>query len=144
MSIEQAWYASYSANCSSPKCRRLSRLPMREQWEAAIVLAIGIAEGTAGWRSSGTITTTGEQYWLAPDLQPPQRSALAARSPWWLIPRRVALRAQAIHMAAIECEMRRGGGQADGSAIVARLRRWRQSGAWRRHAAQIRTKRSMA
>lgn len=121
MTTEALWYAGFVGS-EPPKMRRLCRRPMDRQWTAAIDLAIAYAAGTAGYRSTGRITLTGEETWHWP--QPDGE--------WWLIPHWVDRRCMAIVEAATRCELHRGHGCASSRAIVGRLRRWRETGHWRR------------
>lgn len=126
MTIESEWYANYTSK-GPPRRIRLCRQSLDRKWSAAIDLAIAYAEGTAGYRSTGKITLTGEQTWFWPQPE----------GDWWLIPHRVDRRCFALYQAAIESEIRRGRGRAADAAIAQRLRRWRESGHWRRIAAGV-------
>lgn len=127
MTIEGLWYRSFDADGNAPPMRRLSRKPLHRQWTAAIDLAIAYAAGVAGYRLTGRISLTREEtwYWPQPD------------GDWWLIPHRVDRRCMELASAATRCEIHRGHGRASTVAIVERLRRWRETGQWRRIAAGI-------
>jgi hypothetical protein len=49
---ESQWYRDYSDAGEPPHCRRLSRLPMREQYGVGIDLAIAQIEGRASYRNT--------------------------------------------------------------------------------------------
>jgi hypothetical protein len=125
MNSEAHWYSSYT-NGARPHSRRLSRLDHAEQWEAAIDLAIAVAEGRAGWRYAIS-TVTGERYWYWP-TSPLNRPG---DSGWWLIPYRVGERARRLVDAATWTVIRPYG-SCDQEDVAACLRRWKASGRWRR------------
>lgn len=146
MSIEALWY-SMMQGVKEPSCARYSRLPMQEQFALTIDLAITWAAGQSGYRNTH-ITSTREQYWfVAPDSEATAillaaragagRNPAAKLSGWWLIPDRIAKRIFALYDAATREVWRRHGPMASGPQIEAVLRRWKATGAWRRHGSLI-------
>lgn len=133
MSIEALWYSMFEDG-KAPHCTRLSRLPIQDQWLAAIDLAISFARGAAGYRQT-FITRTREQYWYW--------SHPGSRTGWWLIPERVAKRAFQLYRDATTQACRQGGGSANGDDTASVLLRWKDSRAWRRHAAWITPRRDL-
>ena len=137
MSVEEMWYCSYRTvrkrgggeERVPPLCHRMCRRPTAEQWEAVIDLAIEIVTGEAGWRHA-TISLTGERYWYF-------------RRGWWLLTGRHEDRARLLVAAATKTEARRaaagGSGITDTRDVAALLRRWKESGRWRRIASKIRS-----
>lgn len=129
MTAEELWYCSFrrsggrNPRLEPPKCKRLSRRPHAEQWSAAIDIAIEFAVGRALYRNS-SIAMTQERYWW-----------FSGR--WWLIPDRVERRIFALHHSAIMTVIRRGRGSSTPDQVGRLLRQWRNSGAWRKKAAQI-------
>lgn len=134
MSVEALWYSMYSAGGKAPHCVRLSRMPMTEQWNAAIDLAISFTTGEAGYRQV-FISRTREQYWYWPDAR--------SKSGWWLIPERVAQRAFALEHAACNQVFHVNHGCADQEQVAAVLRQWKRTGAWRGHVAHIVPRRAL-
>lgn len=133
MSWEAAWYASH-VDGKPPKQRRLCRLPIADQWRAAIDIAICFARGEAGFRT-GKNSTTGEVYWYWPAEGYAQRSATSVKSDWWVIPYRVQQRVFALHEAAITATMRRGA--CCNLDVAVTLKKWKRTGHWRQIAAGV-------
>lgn len=132
MTVEGLWYASFDASGTQPRPRRFSRLPMGEQWNASIAVAIAFAMGRAGYRQVGCIPLTGERWWYwRSDLAPlPQGTS----GDWWLMPARILRRVELLIDRAgrqARRELRRTPSYAE---IACVLRRWRRTGCWRRHA----------
>lgn len=123
MSIEALWYSMYDPDGNAPHCKRYCRLPMAEQWEMVIGLAISISEGSAGYRKFH-IEKTGEVYWYWPHP--------LSGTGWWLIPERIERRAHALVKLATD-EAFRFRSTVINSQIAVILRRWKRTGAWRRH-----------
>ena len=160
MSYESLWYSSCTDG-EPPYCRRLLRLRSDIKWRASIDLAVSIAEGRAGYRPvfRHTALSPAEMYWYWPDA--PQAnpwelhaggstnaaiadamqysrttvSNLLRRPPscWWLIPGYVCDRASVLNKAATQCALAANGGIATRGDIAGVLRRWRNSGHWRRY-----------
>lgn len=135
MTIEALWCSSY-IDGEPPRCRRLSRLPLADQWRAAIDLAIAFVRGEAGYRKTH-VTLTRESYWYWRAEGYAQRSATANRSDWWLVPMRVELRALRLADLAAQCAARMGRGRCDSASIAAVLERWRRTGHWQRLAVGV-------
>jgi hypothetical protein len=135
MSVEGLWYQSFSASGEPPHCRRVSRQDFGAQAECAIALAVGFARGSAGYRQTAAGVRR-ESYWHDGE----RLYAGTRRSPhdtgWWLVPPRIERAIFALHHAAVECELRRGGrGTCAETYVARRLRKWWSSGHWRNVAA---------
>lgn len=121
MTTEALWYSMHNAEGKPPHCQRVCRLPLAEQAEFAIRLAVGFADGEAGYRKTH-ISRTGESYWCRNGVDGAE---------WWLVPPRIERAIFALHEAAVQCEMRRGRGRCAEIAVAARLRAWQRTGHWR-------------
>lgn len=139
MTTEGLWYRAFH-NGKPPTQRRLCRMPMDVQWQAAIEIAIAYASGRAGFRNVGK-SYIGEITWYVTGWMPEKRSANSAESIWWLIPARVDRRIFAIYSAAVQSVSVADNGVATPQRVVSCLRKWRRTGAWRSIAAEIRPKR---
>lgn len=128
MSIEALWLSSYSDG-RPPICTRLSRLPLNEQFGAAVDFAIGYARGEAGYMNR-SISKTREKYWMCRTFDSENRSVKSAGSIWWMIPARVERRIFQLYAAAEECAVRAKGRASVEVADV--LESWRRTGHWRR------------
>lgn len=139
---ECLWYQSYQDG-EPPRMRRFSRLPISVQWSAVIDLAISLAENEASYRVVFH-SITHEQYWWWPrgdrTIPDPQasRSCRVGTSAWWMITHRAVTRAYLVRDAAVHAETRAPGGPPHEfwRRVARRLERWRQTGHWRRIAAQ--------
>lgn len=136
MSVEAVWYRMHDHG-QPPHCRRLSRLPMPDQWTATITLAGAFAAGRAGYRRV-SIQRTREIYWYWPasPLAQPHDTG------WWLIPHRITQRVFRLHDAALRCAMRTPSmrhpqGGIPQSAVIAVLHRWQRTNTWRHHITDI-------
>lgn len=134
------WYDHVARTGEEPHCQRLSRRPMPAQWEAAIHLALSYAQGKAGFRQVW-IDRTNEEIWYWPEgdtLIEDTRTAYHGKpmTGWWIVPRRVAVRARRIYEAAILTACHTHGG-ATVEQIAAVLERWMGTGHWRRVAATV-------
>ena len=134
MSVESNWYCSF-VNNKPPTLRRLCRLPIETQWEAAIEIAIAYSSGMAGFRNVGK-SYIGEITWYVLGWSPKARSANASKSIWWLIPGRIDRRVFAIYEAAQKTVLRTSP-SVSSDEVTACLKRWKKSGAWRKIAAGI-------
>jgi hypothetical protein len=130
MSVEAHWYGSY-VDGEPPKMRRLCRLPLEDQWRAAIDIAISFTRGEAGYRKA-SIGTTGEVYWYWPAKGYALRSVTSVESDWWLIPFRVERRAMTLCERATETAIRVGRGRCSSDEVLRVLERWRRSGHWQK------------
>lgn len=135
MTTETRWYCSY-IDGKPPTLRRLCRLPIDTQWEAAIDIAIAYASGDAGYRNVGK-SYIGEITWFVLGWAPEARSKNASTSTWWLIPSRVDRRVFAIYDQAVESVLRSDRGVASGERVLACLQRWKKSGSWRKVASKV-------
>ena len=127
MSIEALWYASYRQG-KPPLCKRLCRMPMQEQWDASIDLALAFAGGSAGFRQA-SISSTREQYWY---WRHP-----ASVTGWWLLTERITRRALSLYRDAIAQACREHAGGATPDQIAGVLASWKRTGAWRKRAVKI-------
>lgn len=134
MSIEQIWYWSYDADGQPPHCKRVSRMPMEFQLSLALGLAKAFVLGCAGYRQTW-ISKTGEKYWYWPH-------PLSA-SGWWIIPARVEARAFALVKAATTQALMEYYGKCDETDAAAVLKRWKRTGAWRKHIWNITPRREL-
>lgn len=123
MTFEALWYSMYSAGGDAPRCKRYCRLPMDDQWEMVIDLAISVSAGYAGYRKFH-IEKTGEVYWYWPHP--------LSKTGWWLIPKRIESRANALLKQATN-EAFRFRSTVDSAQITTILRRWKSTKAWRHH-----------
>jgi hypothetical protein len=128
MSFEALWYSAFDPEGHAPLCKRFSRLPMSQQFDLTIDLAIAFASGIAGYRKVW-ILRTGEIYWHWPhDL---------SASGWWLMPSRIEKRVFELERLAARQAMLMHHGHASNRQIVGVLNRWRLTGVWRRHVTSI-------
>jgi len=135
---ESLWLTHWTALGSAPHMRRMNRLSHDLQWQAAIKLAIMINDGVASYRvvsrvltfPSGSLT---EEFWYLPEYQPSP-----ARSPkhdmgWWLVPKRISRRANALVRAATQVELCRRSGICRSDDVTRRLRRWEKKKHWQKY-----------
>lgn len=134
MTWESFWYRSHSSDGAPPKYRRLCRLDIQTQLDAAIDIAIAKVEGRAGYLQY-VHTLTREQYWYWPNS-----SNEPGDTGWWMIPERIANRVSAVERAAIVCACHLTGG-ASFEDIAKRLRVWQITGHWRHIIREISPKR---